>query len=215
GPESALPRPDYVPLLPNLSGPSNRLRGRRRARPGQREGLRSCHSPFSSRNAAEQSLSVCARNVLLSMLTNKQSEDRAQQHEDQGLHQAHEQFHEIKRNRQQPPEAGNHPGHGFQHVFPGKDVAVETEAQGDRPEDDGNYLQAAGGEEHDDHQHLHQATAGALGCEQLFEETTRTDFLHSPDNPTGEEHESMASVKLRSAFAPRKSGRSTTKTSAV
>src|SRR5947207_7004455 len=79
--------------------------------------------------AAEKSSSVCARRSFFLRRTHQQSEDRAQQHEDQRLHQTHQHFHEIKRNRQVPPEAGDYLGHGFQHVFPGKDVAVETKTQ--------------------------------------------------------------------------------------
>ena len=77
---------------------------------------------------------VRARGSFSLMLTNQQSEDRGQQHEDQRLNQTHQQFQEVERNRQQPAEAGNQRGHGFQHVFPGKDVAVETKTQRDRPE---------------------------------------------------------------------------------
>src|SRR6266496_2355593 len=76
--------------------------------------------------AAEKSSSVCARRSFFLMWTHQQSEHRAQQHEHHRLHQAHEHFHEIKRDRQEPPEGGDLAGHGFQHVFPGKDVALKT-----------------------------------------------------------------------------------------
>src|SRR5215813_1844592 len=79
--------------------------------------------------AAKKFLLVGARRSFFLVLAHQQGEDRAQQHEDQRLHQAHQNFHEIKRNRQEPPEAGNHPGHGFQHGFAGIDVAVEPKTQ--------------------------------------------------------------------------------------
>src|SRR6516162_10170789 len=52
-----------------------------------------------------------ARRSFFLVLAHQQGEDRAQQHEDRRLHQADEQFQEIKRNRQEPPAAGDHPGH--------------------------------------------------------------------------------------------------------
>src|SRR4029434_4132939 len=42
------------------------------------------------RRAAEHTSSACARGFFSLVLTNQQSEDRAQQHEHQRLHQAHE-----------------------------------------------------------------------------------------------------------------------------
>ncbi len=48
----------------------------------------------------------CRRRRFL-VLTNQQREHGAQQHENQRLHQAHQQFQEIKRNGQQPAEAGH------------------------------------------------------------------------------------------------------------
>src|SRR4029453_838045 len=76
-----------------------------------------------------KSLSLFAHGFFFLMWTHQQSEHRAQKNEHHPLHQAHEHFHEIKRDRQEPPEGGDLAGHGFQHVFPGKDVAVKTKTQ--------------------------------------------------------------------------------------
>src|SRR5262245_13365518 len=62
--------------------------------------------------------------------TRQQHEHRGQQHEDHGLDEAHQQFHEVERNRKQPAQARNQLGHGVQHVLPGKHIAVETKTQG-------------------------------------------------------------------------------------
>ena len=80
---------------------------------------------------------------LLLVLADQQREDGGQQHEDHRLDQPHQQFHEVERHRQQPAEARDQRGHRLQHVLAGEDVAVETEAQGDGPEQDRDDLQAA------------------------------------------------------------------------
>src|SRR5262249_21876512 len=98
--------------------------------------------------AADRSSSVCARGSRPFMLTDQQSKHRAQQHEHQRLHQAHEQLHEIKWNRQQPPETGDDAGHGLQHGFPGKDVAVEAKAERHRPKENRHDFETARGEEY-------------------------------------------------------------------
>ena len=58
--------------------------------------------------AAEIDFSVMRRlGRLFLMLAHQHREHRRQQHEDQRLDEAHQQFHEVKRNRQQPAEARN------------------------------------------------------------------------------------------------------------
>src|ERR1017187_252106 len=78
-------------------------------------------------------------------------EHRRQQHEHQGLHNPNQQFHEIKRNRHQPAEPGDQFPHRCQHVLPGKDITVQTEAQGDRPKQDRQNLEEPDQEEYYDH----------------------------------------------------------------
>src|SRR5262245_8695492 len=75
---------------------------------------------------------VRSRRRLSLMLANQQRENRCQQHEDQRLDQTYEQLQKIKWNRYQPAKARHKPGHGFQHVLTGKNVAIETKTQGDR-----------------------------------------------------------------------------------
>src|SRR5215813_7719973 len=52
-------------------------------------------------------LSVRVCRFLLLVLANKQGEERSQQHENQGLNNADQQFQEVERNWQQPPKAGD------------------------------------------------------------------------------------------------------------
>src|SRR5262249_37507634 len=137
GPESSSKRRDYVPQRPTPSCRSNRPPEPRQAPPNQCVNFQSYSLSFLSPRPPRLSMFELLKNFLLVggrrsfflVLAHQQGEDRAQQHEDQRLHQAHQNFHEIKRNRQEPPEAGNHPGHGFQHGFAGIDVAIETKTQ--------------------------------------------------------------------------------------
>ena len=108
--------------------------------------------------------------VTLLVLANQHRKHCGQQHEDKGLDKTDEQLHEIKRDRQEPAQARRQRRHGFEHVFAGKDVAVETEAEGDGAEEDRNDFQTTDGKEDDDHQHLEQAGSFAFGREQLTEE---------------------------------------------
>src|SRR6516165_1285395 len=95
-----------------------------------------------------------ARSRRFFLLTNQQREHRCQQHEHQRLHQSHQQFQEIEWYGHQPAKARNQPGHGFHHVFSREDVAVETKAQRDRPEQDRNNLETARCEKHQHHEQL-------------------------------------------------------------
>src|SRR5215467_4463939 len=95
-----------------------------------------------------------ARSRAFFPLTNQQGEHSRQQHEHQRLDKPHQQFQEIKWDRHQPAKAGDQPGHGFHHVFSGKDVAVETKTQRDRPEQDRDNLEAASCEKHQHHEQL-------------------------------------------------------------
>ena len=115
--------------------------------------------PFSSEHQLVRRRQPARMRRLFVVLTDQQREDGGQQHEDQRLHQPDQQLHEIERNRQQPAQARNHRGHRLEHVLAGEDVAVEPEAQRDRPEEDRHDLEAAGSEEHDDHQQLQHAGA--------------------------------------------------------
>src|SRR5277367_1953226 len=76
-----------------------------------------------------EKLTLCRRRGFFLALTYQQREDSGQQHEDQRLNKAYQQLKKIKRNRQQPAQAGNQRGHGFQHVFAREGIAIETKTQ--------------------------------------------------------------------------------------
>src|SRR6185369_5027733 len=110
------------------------------------------------------------------MLTNQQGENGGEEHKNQGLDEAHEQLEKIERDRQQPPEAGDQFAHGLQHVLSRENVSIEAEAQRDRPEQDRNELQAAGGEEDNNHERLQEPGILSFGAEQFFAETDHAHF---------------------------------------
>src|SRR5512135_1122788 len=72
---------------------------------------------------------VSGRLAFFLVLADQQREDGGQQHEDEGLDEAHQELHEVERDREQPAEAGDEPPHRLEHGLAGEDVAVETEAQ--------------------------------------------------------------------------------------
>src|SRR6266567_704468 len=90
--------------------------------------------------------------VAFLMLANQHGEDGRQQHEDEGLDEPHKQFHEVKRDGQQPAKVWNYLGHRFEDVFASKDVAIETKTQRNRPEQDGKHLETANRKKDDNHQ---------------------------------------------------------------
>src|SRR5437773_6986089 len=112
---------------------------------------------------------VPVRRSFLVMLTDQEREDGGQQCEHQRLHQTNQELQEVKWDLYEPADVGN-PGHRLQHRLPGKDVAVETKAERDRPEQDRDDLQATGGEEHHQHQGLHWPRALTFRREQRSEE---------------------------------------------
>src|SRR5947207_7398501 len=110
------------------------------------------------------------------MLTDEHGKDGGEEHENQRLDEADEQFHEIKGNGQKPAEAGDEFGHGFEHVFAGENVAVKPEAEGDGAEEDGKNLEQTDGKEDDDHEGFESAGAFAFGGEEVAEEAEGADF---------------------------------------
>src|ERR1035441_3617839 len=135
-------------------------------------------------------------------------EHRCQQHEHQGLHNPHQQFHEVKRHGHQPAEPGDQAPHRFQHVLSGKDIAIETEAQGNGPEQDRQNLKEPDQEEHDDHQYPQQTTGIASGAEEMQEDSLQTIGLEGPNDPAGEEDHghSGGHVQVRIAAPKQRSG---------
>src|SRR5579864_6155924 len=67
--------------------------------------------------SAKFSRSVMSRLWAFLVLANQHGEDGGEQHEDQGLYETNQQFHEVKGDWQQPTEMGHQLGHGFEHIF--------------------------------------------------------------------------------------------------
>ena len=65
----------------------------------------------------------------LAVGANQKREDSGQKHEDQRLHNANQQFHEIERNGNHGRQDGHELGHRLQHILTRKDIAVETEGE--------------------------------------------------------------------------------------
>src|ERR1041385_1828423 len=116
--------------------------------------------------------------VLFFMRANQGRKHRRQEHEHKGLNQADEDFQEIKWHGQQRAENGprpgrvvDHIGHGFQQIFAGENVSVETETQRDRAERDGNQFEKTHQKENDDHHVLDETSTFPLRPEDVQRET--------------------------------------------
>src|SRR5450432_3621871 len=124
------------------------------------------------------------RRVSRFVLRDEEREDRGQEHEDKRLDEADQQFQKIKRNWDQPRERWHDVAHRFQHGFASVNVAEESEAKRDRPEQDGNDLQPTDDEKDHDHQQLQNAGGLALGTEDVHDDPADAVGLDRPDNPT-------------------------------
>src|SRR5215510_2936624 len=120
------------------------------------------------------------------MLDEQQRKDRRQEHEDECLNEADQQLHQIERHLYQPADTPNR-GHRLEHSFAGEDISVQPKAQRDRSEHDRNHLEHTGNEEDRDQQQPQRPGALSLRRKQLVDDTDRTDFAHTPDDPAGEE----------------------------
>src|SRR6476660_392696 len=105
------------------------------------------------------------------VLTDQQSENRSEEHENEGLDETDEQFEKVKRDWQEPTETGDQFAHRFEHIFAGENISIEKEADRDRAKQDVNQFQAAGCEEHNNHENFQETGVLAFGTEELFTET--------------------------------------------
>ena len=89
---------------------------------------------------------------------------------------------------------------------PGEDVAIETEAQRDGPEQDGQHLQEPDQEEHHDHQNPHHPGGIPLGAEQIQGDALDTMDWTAHTIQQTKKIMDIAKVMFRSALPPRSSG---------
>ena len=153
-----------------------------------------------------QSTFVRTPRCLFVMLADQQREHRRQQHEHQRLNQTRPA---IPGNRTESAPASRCRGtarHRLEHRFAGEDVAVEPEAQRDRPEQDRDDLQAAGREEHDDQQHPQHARRSRPSARTAPSGTQRAELRSPQTIQQAKKTSAIASVRLTSALAPRKNG---------
>src|SRR5438552_18797281 len=157
---------------------------------------------------------VPVRRSFLVMLTDQEREDGGQQCEHQRLHPTNQELQEVKWDLYEPADVGN-PGHRLQHRLPGKDVAVETIAERDRPEQDRDDLQATGGEEHHQHQGLHWRRAVTFRREQPLKNPFRPISCTAQTIQHAKKTSAMARVMFTSALTPRNNGWSIMKPASV
>jgi hypothetical protein len=100
------------------------------------------------------------------MLRNEHRKHRRQQHEDKGLHYAHEYLHKIKWDRRQPRQPHrHHVRHRFQNALARLNIAEKTKTQRNRAEQNRYDFEPAHHEKDHGHQHLQNPCRFALGRE--------------------------------------------------
>ena len=112
--------------------------------------------------------------IFVVMLADQQGEHCGQQHENQGLNETNQQFQKVKWDGNQPAQAWNDHEHGFQDVFTGKHIAVETKAECNGAEEDGDHFENADGKEDKNHEHFHETGSSAFVAENMINETSNT-----------------------------------------
>src|SRR6266536_3872370 len=80
--------------------------------------------------AAEILHSMVGRFAPFLMRADQQRKHASQEHEHQSLNEPDQQLKKVERDRNEPTQPGHQSAHRFQHVFTGKNVAVESKAQG-------------------------------------------------------------------------------------
>src|ERR1043166_5956953 len=105
---------------------------------------------------------------------NQRGKNSRQEHENERLNQANQQFHKIERNRQNRAKDSLGPrrvlhciGKRFEQVFTGENISVKPEAQGNRAKTDRNDFEKADQKENDDHHVLNEPAALTLGAENV------------------------------------------------
>src|SRR5207249_1110955 len=125
----------------------------------------------------------------LIMLTNQHREHGRKKHKHERLDETYQQFHKIKRNRQQPAEMRHEPRHLFEHFLASENISIEPEAQGYRPEENGKHFQKPDHEKDDNHQCFEETCRLAFRRKQMKKETHRPNLLDSPDKPAAEKYQ--------------------------
>src|ERR1051326_124288 len=143
------------------------------------------------------------------VLANQHGENRRQQHEHERLNDSYEQFHEIKRHRNDHARERFRPrrlfyqiGHRFQHVFAGENISIKPKAEGNRTKENRKHLQKTNRKEDDDEQDLQSSARFSLWCEQMFEKPDRSVALEGPDDPAGEENHGHCESHIEVRVSP-------------
>ena len=142
----------------------------------------------SRRNSCFRFMRGCRRCFL--MLANQQREYGGQQHEDQRLHQTHQQLQKVKRNRQQPTEA-REPASTWLPTCSRRQICCRRDESSARP---------AGTESRRFPGNRRRRTpppsalstspvVSPLGANNSFRNPTRSNLLQRPDDPAGKEDE--------------------------
>src|SRR6266850_4617041 len=133
---------------------------------------------------------LCYGRVLLFVSANQRSKNGGQQHKYKCLDQPDQHFQKIKRdwqkraeNRFCPGGMLNRVGDCFEQISSGKDIAVKSKAQGNRPESDREHFEKADGEEYDNHQIFDEAGIVAFRTKDMQSETPNAVGTKRPKQP--------------------------------
>ena len=143
--------------------------------------------------------------VIVRVAAHEQGEDGGQQHEDECLHEADEQLHEVKWNRNQPRESGHDVRHGFEHVFPRENIAEETKAERNGAEENRDDFEQA--DEDEDARHRDFQEAGHFLPRRISKDVNdrpadaiRLDGPHDPaDEKDARHREGHVQVRIHAA----------------
>src|SRR6476620_11814790 len=98
-------------------------------------------------SAASAETTVIAAEILMGRLgvvtRNQHGEHRRQEHENKGLDETDQNFHEIKWDRQEPGQRRDNVGHRFEHDFARINISEQTKTQRDRPKQYRNDFEPA------------------------------------------------------------------------
>src|SRR5437667_627928 len=122
------------------------------------------------------------------MLRDQKRENRGQQNKNQRLHDPHQHFHKVKRNRNQPGKRRHNVRHRFQHRLARINISKKPETERDRAEQNRNDLEPANHEKDKDHDQFQKTRGFAFRSKNVKQESTNAVGLDRPDNPKQKEY---------------------------
>src|SRR5882672_12296461 len=106
------------------------------------------------------------------MAAQRSDEGDAEDGEDQRLHDGHNQFQKIERNRGQSEEPGrSHSKHEREDILAAVNISIKPHGQRHRPDEDGNHLDQSDEEEDHKHRDYYGSLHPALDPEDMLNQT--------------------------------------------